>query len=76
MSRLPIVSSKTFEKVLLYIGFQFVRQKGSHAFYKHPDGRYTTLPHHGQDISRPLASQILKEVKISSEEFSRILEKI
>ena len=42
MSRLPIVDAKTFEKVLLKSGFKAVRQKGSHVFYRHTDGRYTT----------------------------------
>jgi predicted RNA binding protein YcfA (HicA-like mRNA interferase family) len=46
MSKLPITNAKDFEKLLLKLGFQVKRQKGSHVFYKHPDGRYTTLPHH------------------------------
>ncbi|MES2732046.1 MAG: type II toxin-antitoxin system HicA family toxin [Bacteroidota bacterium] len=59
MSRLPIIDAKTFEKLLFNLGFQQVRQKGSHVFYRHSDGRYTTLPHHkGQDLSRPLIRQI------------------
>ena len=76
MSRLPIIDSKRFEKLLFSLGFQFVRQKGSHVFYKHPDGRYTTLPHHpGRDLGRPLIHKILKEINISSEEFLGLLEK-
>jgi predicted RNA binding protein YcfA (HicA-like mRNA interferase family) len=43
MSRLPIVDAKTMEKVLIALGFQKTRQKGSHAFYRHTDGRTTTL---------------------------------
>jgi predicted RNA binding protein YcfA (HicA-like mRNA interferase family) len=42
MSRLPIVNFKTMEKVLLHLGFEAIRQKGSHVFYRHPDGRVTT----------------------------------
>jgi predicted RNA binding protein YcfA (HicA-like mRNA interferase family) len=38
MTRLPIIDFKTMEKVLLHLGFQAVRQKGSHVFYRHPDG--------------------------------------
>ncbi|MFK0735042.1 MAG: type II toxin-antitoxin system HicA family toxin [Gloeotrichia echinulata GP01] len=34
MSRLPIVNLKTMEKVLLSLGFEPVRQKGSHVFYR------------------------------------------
>lgn len=77
MSKLPIISAKDFEKLLLVLGFQVKRQKGSHVFYKHPDGRYTTLPHHaGRDLSRPLIRQILREIKLTAEEFSKLLEKI
>ncbi len=42
MSRLPIVNFKTMEKVLLSLGFIPIRQKGSHVFYRHSDGRTTT----------------------------------
>ena len=37
MSRLPIVNFKIMEKVPLRLGFEAVRQKGSHVFYRHPD---------------------------------------
>lgn len=70
MSRLPIIDAKTFEKLLLNIGFKIVRQKGSHVFYRHSDGRYTTLPHHkGRDLSRPLIRQILREINLKPDEF-------
>ena len=46
MTRLPIVNFKTMEKVLLQVGFQIARSKGAHVFYRHPDGRTTTLPNH------------------------------
>ncbi|HMN06610.1 MAG TPA: type II toxin-antitoxin system HicA family toxin [Flavobacteriales bacterium] len=39
MSKLPIVDAKTFERCLLKWGFVIIRQKGSHVFYRHPDGR-------------------------------------
>ncbi len=70
MSKLPIVDARTFERILLKWGFQIVRQKGSHVFYRHADGRYTTLPHHkGQDISRPLTRKILNEIRVAPEVF-------
>ena len=54
-----------------------MRQKGSHAFYRHLHGRYTTLPHHpGQHLSRPLIPQILREIKLTAEEFSQLIENI
>jgi predicted RNA binding protein YcfA (HicA-like mRNA interferase family) len=52
MTRLPIVNFKTMEKVLFNLGFQTARRKGAHVFYRHPDGRTTTLPNHpGRDLS-------------------------
>ena len=77
MSRLPVVDAKTMEKLLLKLGFQRVRQKGSHAFYRHPDGRTTTLPHHaGRDLARPLIREILREIELSPEEFRKALKEL
>jgi predicted RNA binding protein YcfA (HicA-like mRNA interferase family) len=76
MSKLPIVNAKQLEKILLQLGFIIQRQKGSHKFYKHPDGRYTTIPHHpGEDLSRPLIKTILNQIDISSEDFIQLLNK-
>jgi predicted RNA binding protein YcfA (HicA-like mRNA interferase family) len=76
-SRLPIVKVKVFEKLLLYLGFEIKRRRGSHVFYRHLDGRYTTLPHHGnQEISRSLIRKILREIEISPEEYIKYLDKL
>ena len=75
MSRLPIVDSKKMEKILIRLGFAMVRQKGSHVFYRHPDGRTTTLPHHpGSDLARPLIREILREIDCTPERFRHELE--
>lgn len=77
MSGLPIVDAKTMEKVLSRLGFAKARQKGSHAFYRHPDGRTTTLPHHpGRDLSRPLIREILREIELAPEKFSEFLQSL
>lgn len=77
MSKLPIANAKALEKILFILGFKEVRQKGSHVFYRHSDGRYTTIPHHGSvDISRPLLRAILKEINLSVEEFTVLLKRI
>jgi predicted RNA binding protein YcfA (HicA-like mRNA interferase family) len=76
-SKLPIVKVKILEKLLFYLGFEVKRQKGSHVFYRHPDGRYTTLPHYGnQEIGRLLIRQILREIELSPEEYIKILKEI
>jgi predicted RNA binding protein YcfA (HicA-like mRNA interferase family) len=77
MSKLPVVDAKTLERILLKLGFIIVRQKGSHRFYRHDDGRYTTIPHHGSDdLGRPLIREILKQIELSNEEYLRILNDI
>jgi len=72
--RLPIVDFKTMEKVLLSLGFKTVRQKGSHVFYRHPDGRTTTVPNHrGRDLARPLIREILREIEMTPEQLQETL---
>lgn len=49
--KLPILKGREVIKVLEKAGFRFLRQKGSHALYAHPDGRVTEVPlHRGEDI--------------------------
>jgi len=65
------------EKILFSLGFKKVRQKGSHVFYKHKDGRATTLPNHqGRDLSRPLLREILREIETAPEDFVTILRSV
>jgi predicted RNA binding protein YcfA (HicA-like mRNA interferase family) len=75
--RLPIVNFSKMEKFLLRLGFETVRQKGSHVFYRHPDGRTTTVPNHpGRDLARPLIREILREIKLSPDDFQDLLKKL
>ncbi|MCK4581411.1 MAG: type II toxin-antitoxin system HicA family toxin [Dehalococcoidia bacterium] len=40
-------------RVLEKMGFRLIRQSGSHAVYRHPDGRWTTVPvHTGKDVAK------------------------
>ena len=74
MSRLPIVRFRQIERVLLHLGFQAVRQKGSHVFYRHPDGRTTTVPNDpGRDLARPLVREILREIDLTTEDFEKLM---
>ena len=71
MSRLAMISAADMEKILLKLGFERLRKKGSHAFYRHPDGRTTTVPFHGnKDLPRPLLRNILREINISVDEYN------
>jgi predicted RNA binding protein YcfA (HicA-like mRNA interferase family) len=76
MTRLPIVKFKTMEKVLLNLGFKIIRSKGAHVFYRHPNGRTTTLPNHpSRDLSRPLIREILREIEVTPEKFLQELKR-
>lgn len=75
MSRIPTINARRMERVLFQLGFVKTRQKGSHAFYRHADGRATTVPHHkSRDLARPLVMAILADIEVDSKEFLRILE--
>lgn len=77
MSRLQIIDARKMEKLLLTLGFERVRQKGSHVFYRHPDGRTTSVPlHPGRDLARPLIKEILREIGLSVEEYNEYLKKL
>ena len=76
MTRLPIVDFKAMERMLLRLGFLPVRQKGSHVFYRHPDGRTTTVPNHpGRDLARPLLREILREIELTPDAFTQELDR-
>lgn len=72
--RLPTLKARDVIRVLRKLGFYELRQKGSHICFKHSDGRFTLVPRHGgEDIGRGLLRQILREINISPEEFSKFL---
>lgn len=75
MSRLQIIDAKKMEKLLFRLGFEKIRQKGSHAFYRHLDGRTTTIPFHSARVlARPLIREILREIEITVEDYNKYLE--
>ncbi|MCK5270786.1 MAG: type II toxin-antitoxin system HicA family toxin [Sedimentisphaerales bacterium] len=77
MSRLQLVNAQKMEKLLFRLGFEKVRQKGSHAFYRHPDGRTTTVPHHkARVLARPLTREILREIEITIESYNSHLKRL
>ncbi len=72
--RLPILTAREIVKILEKIGFENPRKsKGSHFRYSHPDGRKTTIPiHKGKTISRGLLRKILRDIKLSPEDFLKL----
>lgn len=77
MNRLPQIDYTLMARVLLVLGFSSTRQKGSHVFFRHPDGRTTTVPNHkGRDLARPLVREILREIELTPEQFARVLNEL
>lgn len=73
MSKLPLLSSMELIRILKKLGFEEIRQHGSHKYLKHHDGRATVVPvHSGTDISRGLLKKILSEIEVSREEFMKL----
>jgi len=77
VSRLKLIDARTMEKLLFGLGFVKVRQKGSHVFYRHPDGRITTVPHHkARVLARPLIREILREIDTTVEQYNSRLDQL
>ena len=63
--------SKVF-KALEKIGFKALRQKGSHVFYQHSDGRTTLVPNH-KEIRIKLLLKICKDIGKEKSDFLELL---
>jgi predicted RNA binding protein YcfA (HicA-like mRNA interferase family) len=69
VGRHPVLKPREVVEILLSLGFQEIRQRGSHKQFRHPDGRTTTVPFHvGRDISPILLRQIAKDVGLTVEQ--------
>ena len=60
-------------RVLEKLGFSRVRQSGSHAIFRHQDGRWVTVPiYKGRDLGKGILRKILKDAGISVAEFEKM----
>ena len=70
MSNIPVLNPTEIISILHKLGFEEVRQKGSHKQFKHKDGRQTTVPFHkGRDISPILLKKICSDINMTVSEF-------
>jgi len=53
MSRTPRVTGSELIGALTKAGFSTLRVKGSHHFFRHPDGRTTVIPVHSGETIGP-----------------------
>lgn len=75
MARLPTLTGKEAARIAEKIGFIYSHTTGSHAVYKHKDGRRITIPMHtGEEIGPGLLIKIIKrDLRMSRQEFIKHL---
>lgn len=74
MSGLSPIKARRLIKILKKLDFVQQRQKGSHIFFAHSDGRTTVIPMHPTKSIQPgLLRSILNDIKISLEEFKKLI---
>jgi predicted RNA binding protein YcfA (HicA-like mRNA interferase family) len=77
LSKLKPVDAEKIVKALAKIGFQPIRQHGSHLVMKHPDGRTTVVPmHKGEELGRGILRKITKDAQVSRDELMQILDSL
>jgi len=67
----PVLSGRDIIKALAKLGLVPVRQKGSHVFPRHADGRRTVVPLH-REVNKSKLMDILSQTKLTWEEFLRL----
>ncbi len=73
MVKLVPISGKKLCKIIERLGFEKIYGKGSHIRFRHPDGRRTVVPVHGnEDLGKGLLNDILKQIKLSKEEYEEL----
>ena len=70
---LPVLRASEVERILLKLGFAVRSGNGAHRFYRHADGRTTTVPFHaGRDISPVLLRKICRDIHLSVDAFDAL----
>ena len=69
-----MITARELITILIKLGFELKRQKGSHKFFQHKDGRTTVVLDHGtEQIDRGLLNKIIKQdLMITIETFLKI----
>ena len=74
MTRLRWVPYRELRKVAQAVGFQWIRCEGSHNVFRHDSGKVVVIPDHGsQVIVRPLLRKILRDLRLTPDEYHRLL---
>jgi predicted RNA binding protein YcfA (HicA-like mRNA interferase family) len=74
MGKLNIISAKKMIKILLLIGFELIRSKGSHYFFLNKTSNKTTVipVHNNEDLGPGILKDILRDIEISIDEYEKL----
>ena len=68
------LSARKVIRALENIGFRQIRQKGSHLFMRHPDGRITLIPiHPGEKIGKGMIRKIINDAELTRDEWFELI---
>jgi len=67
------VKTRKVISALRNLGFEEIRQKGSHIFFEHSDGRTTIIPLHKEIRIKLLTKIIKQDLKMDKKEFLKLL---
>lgn len=74
MKKLNPIAPDKLIRIIKKQGFEEIRQKGSHKFFRNSVGRTTVIPYHkGEKIGRGLLTKILKDIDMTREEFLNLI---
>jgi len=74
VSRLPAATGAEIVRALERAGFAVARQRGSHVFLKHPDGRSTVVPvHSGETLGMGMLLKIARDAELTRDELRALL---
>ncbi len=71
VTRLPILSGRSIVRALAKLGYQEVRQRGSHIRLSAPGRTSITIPNY-KVVDRSLLRKILRDAELSVEEFVKL----
>lgn len=72
--KLPRVTAKQLIKVVESLGFQLVRQSGSHMVFRNNEAKRIVIPYHtGKNLHPKIVSSIIKDIDLSIEDFKKML---
>ena len=73
MAKLASVKAKEVVRALGKLGFYKHSQVGSHATFKHADGRRVTIPVHNRELRKVTLHGVLKDIDLTVEDLKDLL---